>query len=500
MKVRLENSSGRTGRFWEICTNDKSYTVTYGTLNGAGQKREKKFDKAEDCEQAALNAIQEKKDDGYKEVSNDTTTTTAPDTTTTTTTATTPATTTTTSTISDDKTSSPPLKRRRTGKDTSKNTKVSSSEEEENTAMRKEGFKEILRERFNTEPKGTKSISSEFYGAPLDLMLQKILDGPQLFPEGISVTETNKPSALHLTKEKTFCLMSLSFFGFLPYNFPDLLMNSEYAQCMANYYVRMYKENEKENTWMQKPMQIERRYLSENVSWEKSTKTLKGLKIFDDKLGIEDCREACQINFADPYPGGTLPSSHGDIVQEEILFLIYPELFITCPLVPRIDARESIVVSGLTRTNKYKGYQWSFSFAGDYDIDSNDITVIHMDALPGGERDKHTLDRELHKSYLSFINLGGKPVATGHWGCGAFGGNRQRKAIIQLIAAAEAEVDLLYTTYGTKLSGFKSFYEEMVKNNVTVGQIYRALLNNLGWGRSAIFDDIMKEVLLNETD
>jgi len=327
-------------------------------------------------------------------------------------------------------------------------------------------------------------------------MIENIIQGPKLFPEGLLATVSNVPSNVNLTKEKVFCLMSLSFFGLLQYHFPDLLNNPEYSQCMANYYVRTYKESQKDPNWLQKPFKIERRYLSQDVAWEHSSKTLKGLKIYEEKIGIEDLRDACQINFADPYPGGTLPSSHGDIVQEEILFLVYPELFITCVLVPRIDARESIVVSGLTRTNKYKGYQWSFAYAGDFDKDSNDITVIHMDALPGGERDKHSLDRELHKAYLSFIELGDKPVATGHWGCGAFGGNHQRKAIIQIIAAAQAGVDLQYTTYGTKhISGFKEFYNAMVENNITVGKLYRALLNHLGWGRGAIFKEIEKEVL-----
>jgi poly(ADP-ribose) glycohydrolase len=353
---------------------------------------------------------------------------------------------------------------------------------------------------FNLEIKGTRSFPNEFFGGPLQLMLEKIIAGPLLFPEGLVMTYVNFPSVIELTKEKVFCLMSLSFFGLLRYNFPELLSNPEYGQCMANYYIRMYKEAQNDINWMQKPFNIERRVLHKKIFWENSTKTLKGLKIFEEKIGIEDLRDACQINFADPYPGGTLPSTHGDIVQEEILFLVYPELFITCVLVPRIDTRESIVVSGLTRTNKYKGYQWSFSFAGDFDKDSNAITVIHMDALPGGERDRQSVDRELNKAYISFINHGGKPVATGHWGCGAFGGNHQRKAIIQLIAAAEAEVDLQYTTYGTRhINGLQEFYSLMIQNHITISQLYRALLNHLSWGRGgAIFSEIQRELLRPE--
>jgi len=335
--------------------------------------------------------------------------------------------------------------------------------------------------------------------------------GPEIFAQGLHITCVNVPSVIELTKEKTFVLMCISFFGLFSYGFPDMLRNPEYAQCMGNYFVRMCKESQKNQDWMQTPMKIERRYLvrprenkatplpdftAEEPVWENCTKTLGKLQIFDDRIGIEDLRDTCQVNFADPYPGGTLPASHGDIVQEEILFLVYPELFITCLLVPRIDTREAILVAGLTRTNKYKGYQWSFVYTGDYTKDSKLISVVHMDALPGGERDRTSLNREINKAYLAFTCVPGQIIGTGHWGCGAFGGNHQRKAIIQLIAAAEAGVDLQYTTYGTRhIIGFQQFYDELVKYNVTIGELYKTLLPRLGWGRGAVFQEVLAEVL-----
>jgi len=298
----------------------------------------------------------------------------------------------------------------------------------------------------------------------LNLMLQKIEEGPLIFSEPLPLTQTNKKGVIELTKEKSFVIMSLSFFGLIFSSFTSLLCNPEYTKCMVNYYVRTWKETTADGGWMKKPMKIERRVLEwgQEPNWQDSTKTLLDLKIYDEKIGVEDLRNACQVNFADPYPGGTLPSSHGDVVQEEILFLVYPELFITCLLVPRIDSREALLVAGLTRTNKYKGYQWSFAYDGDYTNDSNPISILHMDALPGGERDKSTIDRELNKAYIAFTAItDGKPIATGHWGCGAFGGNHQRKAVLQLIAAAEAGVNLEYTTYGTRhINGFKEFYEK----------------------------------------
>jgi hypothetical protein len=56
-------------------------------------------------------------------------------------------------------------------------------------------------------------------------------------------------------------------------------------------------------------------------------------------LTLQQCY---QVNFADPRPGGTLPASFADVVQEEILFLVYPELFVTQLLSPNIQEEYAI--------------------------------------------------------------------------------------------------------------------------------------------------------------
>lgn len=44
----------------------------------------------------------------------------------------------------------------------------------------------------------------------------------------------------------------------------------------------------------------------------------------------------------------------------------------------------------------------------------------------------------------------GMAVATGNWGCGAFGGEVRLKALLQLMAAAVAERDVVYFTFGDR--------------------------------------------------
>ena len=66
------------------------------------------------------------------------------------------------------------------------------------------------------------------------------------------------------------------------------------------------------------------------------------------------------------------------------------------------------------------------------------------------------LRRELNKAYCGF--MGGDPtpcgrsmaVATGKWGCGAFGGDAHLKALLQLMAAAVAGRDVVFFTFGDR--------------------------------------------------
>jgi poly(ADP-ribose) glycohydrolase len=112
------------------------------------------------------------------------------------------------------------------------------------------------------------------------------------------------------------------------------------------------------------------------------------------------------------------------------------------------------------------------------------------------------IHRELIKAYVSFLPLPNtrerspSSVATGHWGCGAFNGNRQLKgtddmyamtsthiryhfclAIIQLLAASEARRSLIYTVwkdqhFGTSLTVVHNY---LIEQNATVGDLYRYL-------------------------
>lgn len=63
-------------------------------------------------------------------------------------------------------------------------------------------------------------------------------------------------------------------------------------------------------------------------------------------------------------------------------------------------------------------------------------------------------------------------VATGNWGCGAFRGDAHLKALLQLMAAAEARRSVVYFTFGDQKLRDRIYkmYKFLVDNNVTVGK------------------------------
>ena len=75
-----------------------------------------------------------------------------------------------------------------------------------------------------------------------------------------------------------------------------------------------------------------------------------------------------------------------------------------------------------------------------------------------------------------------KVIATGNWGCGAFGGNLQLKFIIQYLAASAAGVDLEYFTFNIQDANNVPFSEAVdnfihfcVNKNITTGMFHYPL-------------------------
>ncbi|XWS55450.1 hypothetical protein CRYUN_Cryun09bG0001300 [Craigia yunnanensis] len=73
---------------------------------------------------------------------------------------------------------------------------------------------------------------------------------------------------------------------------------------------------------------------------------------------------ALKVDFANKYLGGG--ALHRGCVQEEIRFMINPELVAGMLFLPSMEENEAIEIVGAERLSDYMGYASSFRFSGDW--------------------------------------------------------------------------------------------------------------------------------------
>ena len=134
------------------------------------------------------------------------------------------------------------------------------------------------------------------------------------------------------------------------------------------------------------------------------------------------------------------------------------------------------------------------------------VTVVAIDATPYRSKEQKEeqyqvsrLLRELNKAYIGF-KPAVKPsrkderptaVATGNWGCGAFGGDTTLKFIIQWMAASYAGRDVLYLTFHDKklASDLNKVKNAFLKKPYTIKEIWKLLCRyNKSNGKQTLLD------------
>ena len=134
------------------------------------------------------------------------------------------------------------------------------------------------------------------------------------------------------------------------------------------------------------------------------------------------------------------------LTQEEVLFSMCPEAFVGVLFCERLLPNEVLTIDGVRRFCEYSGYLSTFRFTGFHPTrPTHEILVA--DAVTSGQFSDANIRRDLNKIYLGFRSCKGTRVSTGHWGCGAFGGDRTLKFLQQVCAATVADVHLDYSTF-----------------------------------------------------
>jgi len=253
-------------------------------------------------------------------------------------------------------------------------------------------------------------------------------------------------------------------------------------RCIINYFDRALN-GESDN----RSVTIHRHVLHQLPDWENAKNQLCKVEFCTEN--IEDQYNHLQVDFANRIIGGGVLNE--GCVQEEIRFLINTECIVTRLFTTPLQDTECLVITGCERFSSYTGYSDTFTYSGTYkdqtlrDSENNFKTqVVAIDAMNfKNSEDQFKIDaieRELNKAYCGFsVNNPPKNIATGHWGCGAFNGNKELKALIQLMAASYAKTNLRYCTFAGNNDFTKSFTDlcaQLNSHQVCVGDLFKALV------------------------
>ncbi|KAK4834071.1 hypothetical protein QYF36_016343 [Acer negundo] len=146
--------------------------------------------------------------------------------------------------------------------------------------------------------------------------------------------------------------------------------------------------------------------------WSKSLLPLCRFEVHGSGLIEDQPNDALEVDFANKYiGGGTL---NRGCVQEEIRFMVNPELIAGMLFLPSMADNEAIEIVGAERFSNYIGYASSFRYSGDH-VDKRDVDafgrrktrIVAIDALswPGMKQYKlRFLLRETNKAFCGFID------------------------------------------------------------------------------------------------
>merc|ERR1712048_947300 len=91
--------------------------------------------------------------------------------------------------------------------------------------------------------------------------------------------------------------------------------------------------------------------------------------------------------------------------------------------------------------------------------------------------------RELGKASAAFLPTDDNAlqqwptIATGNWGCGAFGGDVHLKALLQWMAASEVERHIKYFPFDNPVDGdLREIADHLVNTGTTVSTLWQRLL------------------------
>ncbi|XP_076980743.1 poly(ADP-ribose) glycohydrolase isoform X2 [Tamandua tetradactyla] len=380
---------------------------------------------------------------------------------------------------------------------------------ERTAGSRWELIQTALLNRF-TRPQNLKVLeeaeAQHLYQSILPDMVKIALCLPNICTQPIPLLKQKMNHSITMSQEQIASLLANAFFCTFPRrnakmkseysSYPDINFNrlfegrsSRKPEKLKTLFCYFRRVTEKKPTGL---VTFTRQSLEDFPEWERCEKLLTRLHVTYEGTIEGNGRGMLQVDFANRFVGGGVTSA--GLVQEEIRFLINPELIVSRLFTEVLDHNECLIITGSEQYSEYTGYAETYRWARSHEDESDRddwqrrcTEVVAIDAL----HFRRYLDqflpekirRELNKAYCGFLRPGVSSenlsaVATGNWGCGAFGGDSRLKALIQILAAAAAERDVVYFTFGDSelMRDIYSMHTFLTERKLTVGEVYKLLL------------------------
>lgn len=369
------------------------------------------------------------------------------------------------------------------------------------------GLHALLEQEFEEEER------AHFFNKTLPAMVKLALSLPQLVTQAPPLLLQGSTHSVTLSQMQIAALLANAFFCTFPRRnakgndteyarYPDINFNRlflhkeqrsiEKIKCVLHYFRRV---TTKAPTGL---VTFTRQTVSyqDTPNWVASKKHLPNLHVSSTGL-IEEATGLLQVDFANKYLGGGVLGL--GCVQEEIRFVLCPELIISRLFTQVLEKTDALIVTGCEQFSRGRGYASTFCWEGPFEdttpVDQwgrrlcqvTAIDALHFTKQPNIQYKPTYITRELNKAYAGFKVIEGSPgvpvaVATGNWGCGAFRGNPRLKALIQFAVCGHIGRDLAYFTFGDQQlkDDLFTMYIFLKENNVTVGELTQ-VLNHHGY-------------------
>ncbi|NWY62959.1 PARG glycohydrolase, partial [Chionis minor] len=325
-------------------------------------------------------------------------------------------------------------------------------------------------------------------------MVKLALCLPSICTQPIPLLKQKMNHSITMSQEQIASFLANAFFCTFPRR--NAKMKSEYSSYPDINFNRLFegrspRKPEKLKTLFCYFRRVTEKSISFILFFELKSRGMKNVIPLNVEMAMQ--RYDGSVDFANRFVGGGVTGA--GLVQEEIRFLINPELIVSRLITEVLDHNECLIITGTEQYSEYTGYAETYRWARSHeDKTPRDewqrryTEIVAIDAFHFrrflDQFSPEKIRRELNKAaYCGFSRPNVPPqhlsaIATGNWGCGAFGGDSRLKALLQILAAAEAGRDVVYFTFGDVelMRDIYSMHTFLCEKGQTIGDIYRLLL------------------------